>query len=317
MRKILALFIGILTIFAVSGCTVDTPEAQGGPPSDNRDVAIMTQVYGVPIVKDLVDKMAGEMEAKGWDPAVSDTNNDFNKLNSLIQDAVTRQVGSIVLVAADPEQIAPGLEAANRSGVPVFFIFGGSEPHENVDLMIANDDTSGGSDSAQVLIDSYSGSGKVLMISDDRVPANRARTVAAQAAFEKAGIPVTDVKQIKQPSAAQEEGMNLTTDYIQANRGDLAAVWSVIDEASIGAAQAVEREKITGVPTIGIGGSEQARAEIAKGGPFVASIITDQKVIVSSLVDAMDANFNGTPPAEPLLLITGEVVDKSNVDDFS
>jgi ribose transport system substrate-binding protein len=317
MRKLFAMFTSLLAIFALAACTTEVPSATGAAPNKSRDVAIMTQVYAVPIVKDLVDKMSGSMTERGWKPSVSDTSNDFNKLNSLIQDAAARRVGAIVLVAADPEQIAPGLESAKTAGVPVFFVFGGTEPRDDVMLMIASDDAGSGRNSAQALIDSYRGSGTVLMIGADAVPSNRVRTEAAQAAFKAAGIPTTDVKQITQPSSSQEDGMNLTHDYIQANPGELAGVWSVIDEASVGAAQALERAGTDGVPVVGVGGSEQARAEIAKGGPFTASVITDHRVIVSTLVNAMAANFDGTPPAEPLVLISGEVVDASNVADFS
>ena len=60
------------------------------------------------------------MEAEGAEVFVIDTANDFAELASRIEDVVSSGTDGIVLVSADPNQVANQLQDAFDADIPVF-----------------------------------------------------------------------------------------------------------------------------------------------------------------------------------------------------
>lgn len=70
------------------------------------------------------NQMAGyikeDLEAEGAEVFVIDTANDFAELASRIEDVVSSGTDGIVLVSADPNQVANQLQDAFDADIPVF-----------------------------------------------------------------------------------------------------------------------------------------------------------------------------------------------------
>ena len=86
-----------------------------------KQVALMTPYLGSVTTNQMVEYLKDDLEAKGAVVTVINTNNDFSLLASRIEDvAISGQTDAIVLVSADPSQVANQLQDAFDAGIPVF-----------------------------------------------------------------------------------------------------------------------------------------------------------------------------------------------------
>ncbi|MFO7631162.1 MAG: substrate-binding domain-containing protein, partial [Caldilinea sp.] len=128
----------------------------------------------------------------------------------------------------------------------------------------------------------------------------------------RSSLIVLDKKHIEVPGPV-DFSRNATQDLLTAypNDGDIAGIWAGWDEPALGATQAIEVAGRSGITVVGIDGTDFARAEIVKGGPFAASIAQDFDGMAQQLVDIVAAYLNGEQPASesvqiPGVLVTGE-----------
>ena len=64
--------------------------------------------------------MKAGMEEQGITVTVVDTKGDFAQLASRIEDTISSKADAMVLVSADPTQVATQLQSAFDAGIPVF-----------------------------------------------------------------------------------------------------------------------------------------------------------------------------------------------------
>ena len=68
----------------------------------------------------MVEYIQSNLEGAGAEVSVINTNNDFAELASRIEDVVSAGTDGIVLVSADPNQVANQLQEAFDANIPVF-----------------------------------------------------------------------------------------------------------------------------------------------------------------------------------------------------
>lgn len=312
-RWFTAALTGAIAVSMLAACSA-TASGGDSTTSKSREVAIVTPYYVVPQVKSIVDLLQAKAKAAGWDVSVQDAGADFNKLNGDMQDAASRKVDAIVVVTGDPAQISVGLQAAKADDVPVFMMLSANELVPGLTSLVNADAAAGGTATAKRLLKDYK-SGTILMIGNDQEAAIRARTAAAEKVFKAAGVPTTDVIQVLDPSTATQQGLDQTTNYINANPGKLGGVWSADDGMALGAAQAVERAGVK-VPVTGITGGPEAIAAVAKGGAYTATYYYDSAEIVAKTVEQLQQMFAGTGGVGKKIFVSGQLVDASNVAKF-
>lgn len=310
IRSLLALVI-ILSLTACTAVTPATLTSDAAPADASVTVAVVTPYMANATTKYAIEQFEKYGKEQGWNVTVTDTNADFNQLVSRIEDAVTQQVDAIVLGMGDPAQMTKGLEAAQTAGIPVFGLDAGNGP--GVVLNITSDNGQLGKETAHFLAEAIGGKGNVIMFTHDPHPGVRARAEAAAAEFANyPEITVIEKKHIEVPGPV-DFARNATQDLLTAypNDGDIAGIWAGWDEPALGATQAIEAAGRTGIAVVGIDGTDFARAEIAKGGPFVASIAQDFDGMAQQLAAIIAASLNGEQPASetvqiPGVLVTGE-----------
>ncbi|GGG60003.1 LacI family transcriptional regulator [Kocuria dechangensis] len=320
MKRLIAA-LGLLAALLLTGCSGSNAESatSGGGTPEQPEVAVITGSYGTPAAKYAIDAFEELGTGKGWKVTVSDTDFDFNQVNSLMQDAALRKVDAIVLGFPTPEQITVGLKAANDAEVPVYVIDGGTAPMEGVTLNVTSDSGQLAEISAQALLDAMGGPGKVLVIGHDPHPGIRLRTAEAIEYLEAAGAQIVDVKQVREPASSQGEALNFTNDFLQAHQDqdDLDGVWAGWDAAAMGVVQSLNSAGRTEVPVTGIDATDQAVAEIKKDGPFTATVFQDWDAIVGRLAEVMEADFAGTDPGTNFEEKPGVLVTEDNAETFN
>ncbi len=315
-RPVVRILLALLVILALSACTAVQPAPAGGAeapaPAAGKTitVAIVTPYMANATTKFAIEKLEEYGKAQGWNVTVTDTNADFNQLVSRIQDAVTQQVDAIVLGMGDPAQMTAGLESAQAAGIPVFGLDAGNGP--GVVLNITSDNGQLGKETAHYLAEAIGGKGNVIMFTHDPHPGVRARAEAAAAEFANyPEIKILEKKHIEVPGP-QDFARNLTQDLLTAypNDGDIAGIWAGWDEPALGATQAIDAAGRTGIAVVGIDGTDFAKAEIAKDGPFKASIAQDFDGMAKQLTEIIAAYLNGEKPASESVQIPGVLVTK-------
>lgn len=313
-HSIVRLLFALVLMLSPAACTAVAPAPSSGEPSAPADatvtVAVVTPYMANATTKYAIEQFEKYAKEKGWNVTVTDTNADFNLLVSRIEDAVTQRVDAIVLGMGDPAQMSKGLEAAQAAGIPVFGLDAGNGP--GVVLNITSDNGQLGKETAHFLAEAIGGKGNVIMFTHDPHPGVRARAEAAAAEFANyPEITIIEKKHIEVPGPV-DFARNLTQDLLTAypNDGDIAGIWAGWDEPALGATQAIEAAGRSGILVVGIDGTDFARAEIAKGGPFIASIAQDFDGMARQLVEIIDAYFNGQPPASDTVQIPGVLITR-------
>lgn len=316
------LFIGTATALtaalAITGCGDGAAEPAAAQDDGAPEVAVFTASYATPAVKLGVDMFEEQATEKGWEVSVSDSANDYNKLNAQVQDAISRDVDAIVMGYTSQEKSSLGINAANEADIPVFAIDAGVEPWDQYALNVTSDNTQLATDSAQSIIDAHPDGGQVLIVGWDSHPGIRQRTLVAEELFAQNGFEVAGNHQIQSPAAAQEEGRTYVQDYLQAHQGEEEpeAVWAGFDAAGFGAAQAVESAGAEDVVVASMNGDDFAIEEIDKGGPFIATVLQDWPTIIGEVVSAMDAYFaDGALPETNHVEVQGTLITPENASD--
>lgn len=309
----------ITATIALTGCGGGSAEPAAAEGQDTPQVAVFTASYATPAVKLGVDMFEDEATEKGWEVSVSDSANDYNKLNAQIQDAISRDVDAIVMGYTSQEKTSLGIGAANEADIPVFAIDAGVEPWDQYALNVTSDNAQLATDSAQAIIDANPDGGQVLIVGWDSHPGIRERTLVAEELFAQNDLDVVGNHQIQSPVAAQEEGRNYVQDYLQAHPGEEApeGVWAGFDAAGFGATQAIESAGAEGVVVASMNGDDFAIEEIKKGGPFIATVLQDWPTIIGEVVTSMETYFaDGTLPETNHVEVPGTLITSENASDY-
>jgi ribose transport system substrate-binding protein len=244
---------------------------------------------------------------EGWQVTVSDTAGDFGLLVSRIEDAVTQKYDAIVLGMGDPAQMTQGLKSAQAAGIPVFGLDAGTG--EGVLLNVTSDNTALGMRSAEILAKAIGGKGKVVMFTHEPHPGVRARAAGAAAEFAKyPGITVIQKIHIGVPGPV-DNARKITEDLLTASpaKGSIDGIWAGWDEPAYGAVQAINRAGRGEIKVVGIDGTDFAKAEIAKKGPFISTIQQDFDGMAKLLTGLVKDTLAGKKPGQDLYKIPGKV----------
>lgn len=274
-------------------------------------IAVITPDYATqPAAKEAVDRFQSAAESQGYRVTVVDTNSDNAAINGEITTAVAQDVDAIVTAFGTPQEFGEGLAAAGAAGVPVFGLDTGGVVAPTL-VNVTTDNGFLGSATAQALIDAVDGPGKVIMIHFDPFEPVRLRAEAAKGLFEANGWQIIEYVQ-GDPADSTGFAKATTLDLLAKHPvGDVNAVWAGWDASALGAYQATQEAGRTEVLVTGVDGQDFARAEVAKGGNWIATARQDWPTIATTLVGIINDHFAGTDPTEqvvyvPAVLITAE-----------
>ena len=301
MKKRIVLGLIVLLLFGTSMAFA----AGSAEQADTTRVAVVTPYMANATTAYVIEQFKADAEALGWKVSVSDTAGDFGLLVSRIEDAVSQGVDAIVLGMGDPVQMAKGLNAAKEAGIPVFGLDAGLV--DGVVLNITSDNADLGRQTAKVLAEAINGKGNVVMYTHDPHPGVRARAVGAQEVFDSYdGIEVVQKVHIEVPGPV-DNARKVTEDLITANVG-MDGIWAGWDEPAYGTTQALVAAGISSVKVVGIDGTDFAKSEIAKKGPFLATIQQDFDAMAADLVAVIADYLEGKMPATNLIQIPGKII---------
>lgn len=283
-----------------------------------KQVALMTPYLGSVTTNQMVEYLKADLEAKGAAVTVINTNNDFSLLASRIEDvAVSGQTDAIVLVSADPSQVANQLQDAFDAGIPVFGCDSGFI--EGMAVNATSDNYQMGELIVHYLFDELmEGKGTVIALTHRPHPGVVKRCIA----FDEIIKDYPDIQLITEQHVPAEQPINDAQSIVEnlllanAEEGSITAVWAAWDEPAIGATQALKEAGRDEVIVTGVDGNQQAVALVAEEGSLKATVAQNFEGMAAIVVEEMEKLFDGQEiefgeKYAPATLITAE-----NVKDF-
>lgn len=195
----------------------------------------------------------------GVELIVVESDGDANKQISDVEDLLARGVDALVLHANSPEAMAPVVERAYASGIPVV-LWGASVDTDKVTSRIVADDKFFGEEGAKKLVADMGGSGNVVMLRG--IAGNSVETArydGAKAVFDEAGVTVL-AEQFG--DWALDKGKSITENFIVAYP-NIDGIWSSGGAMTLGAVQAYQEAGIPLVPMSGEGLNGFLKAAVA------------------------------------------------------
>ncbi len=280
-------------------------------------VTVITPYLAQPGTQFYVEAFQAEAKTNGWEVNVVDTKGDVAGVIAALETAATQKVDAVV-INVDPAQVAAGLESAKAAGVPVFGMDAGANP-----LLVTNVTSNGyamAADTATYVANRIGGKGKVVMFVFDAFPPVQQRGIIADAIFKNnADITVLDrvTPDVADGGIADSRAKMEAILSANPDKGSIAAVWAAWDQPALGALQAIEAagRGSEGIVITGIDANPDARAAIAKGGNFEASMAQDFKGIGAATAGAVKRHMAGEAIKQSVIYVPTKLITAANVGE--
>ena len=280
-------------------------------------IAVITPYLSQPGTQFYVEAFQAKAKEFGWEVNVVDTKGDVAGAIARIEDAANQKVDAIV-INVDPSQVTAGLEAARAAGVPVFGMDAGASP-----LLVTNVTSNGyamAADTAAYVVNRINGKGKVVMFIFEAFPPVQQRGIIAETIFKNnPDIAVLDrvTPDVKDGGIADSRAKMEAILAANPDKGSISAVWAAWDQPALGALQAIEAAGRggEGIVITGIDANPEARAAIAKGGNFEASMAQDFKGIGSTVAEAVKRSLGGEAIKQGVLYVPTKLITTANVKE--
>lgn len=296
MKKFLTVVLALTLVLSLVACgSTSTPApAASAPVETARKVSLLTPYLSSVTTNQMVEAMKAGMETKGMEVTVVDTKGDFAQLASRIEDVVSSKADAIVLVSADPSQVATQLQTAFDANIPVFGCDSGF-----VDGMMVNatsDNHAMGEQIVRYLFDDLMGKkGTVIALTHRPHPG----VVKRCEAFDEIIKEYPDIKLVTEQhvevpgpiESARKTMENLVLS--NASKNSITAVWCAWDEPAIGATQALQAAGRDEVIVTGVDGNSQAIELINQGTNLKATVSQNFEGMAEIVVNEMAKMFAG------------------------
>ncbi len=309
MKKFAALVLALLLALSCVSALADMA---------GKQVALMTPYLGSVTTNQMVEYMKADLESRGAVVTVINTNNDFAELASQVENvAQSGQTDAIVLVSADPSQIANQLQDAFDAGVPVFGCDSGFI--EGMQVNATSDNYQMGTLIVKFLFeDLMGGKGTVIALTHRPHPG----VVKRCEAFDDLIKEYPDITLITEQHVPAEQPINDAQTIVEnlllanAEKDSVTAIWAAWDEPAIGATQALKEAGRDEVIVTGVDGNQQAVALVAEGGNLKATVAQNFEGMGRIVVDEMEKLFNGEEIEKGEKYAPATLITLENVADF-
>jgi ribose transport system substrate-binding protein len=314
--KVLALAAVLATV--VAGCGEDDGggDGGGGGGGDKR-IAVVFPTLDAPFTQFVAAGAQDEAPKVGGVTVDVSTSNELTNTEEQIQkieDALTRSPQGIAVFPSVAEPLVPVLERASSQGVKVLVIDQDIPSLSDKVAFVGTNNVKGGQLAGEYMAEQLPEGGKVGIVAQQKgITSTDQRVEGFKKAIEGSGIEV--VGELVS-DCDRAKGQTVMQDLLAANP-DLAGVFSVCDDAAIGAATAIGNAKKAGdIVHIGFDGSPEAVAIVAKGdGTLDADVAQNPYKMGQESVKALAKAIDGD--SVPKVIDTGtEVVTKDNASKF-
>lgn len=308
---------------ATAGTGVSAAESAGDSQTETTDgqglagkkISVMTPYLTSVTTNQMAGYIEEKLTAAGAEVFVIDTANDFAELASRIEDVVASGTDGIVLVSADPNQVANQLQDAFDEGIPVFGCDSGFI--EGMQLNATSDNYQMGEQIVRYLFEDLMGKkGTVIALTHRPHPG----VVKRCEAFDELLKEYPDITLITEQHVPAEQPINdaqeIMANLLTANsqKDSITAVFAAWDEPAIGAARALAEAGRSEVLVTGVDGNEQAVQMIREGSNLKATVRQNFEGMAELVCGGLEKYFNGEPLEPGEVYAPAELVTAGDVE---
>ncbi len=268
---------------------------------------------GFPFFVHMLNQIKVEAEAQGVALIESDGQNSAPKQTADIEAAVVQGVDAIVISPLDVNALAPAVEAAIQSGVPVVTIDRRVDGVEGIIAHVGADNVKGGEAEAQAVVDAFPDGAVIFHL--------QGQPGAGPAIDRNQGVhnvldPMADKYRIvfeQTANFARAEALAVTEAGLAANDKPDAIICAN-DDMALGAAEACAARGFTDVKIYGFDALPEALAAVRDG--LLAGTVEQFPGEQSRTAVRIAVAYakDGTAPESDLVLLTPVVIGPDNLD---
>jgi ribose transport system substrate-binding protein len=296
----------ILASFLVSACATTQTAVPTGVATE-KTLGLVLSTLNNPFFVTLRDGAQKAADAAGAKLIVVDAQDDSAKMTAGIEDLINKKVSAILVNPTDSDAVVPAIQKANEAGIPVFTVDRGANGGMVV-AHIASDNVAGGKMAAEFLCKAINGQGNVVELQG--IAGTSAARDRGQGFNDFMAANCKDAKIVAQQTANfnRDEGLTVFENILQAQPG-IAGVFAHNDEMVLGAIQAAEAAKRTGIVFVGFDAIDDA-VQAVKDGKLAATVAQQPAEIGRLAVETALKSLNGEKVEAsipvPLTLVTQE-----------
>ena len=279
----LTLPLSVLLLLCLGSCQTK----KAGSPGKTIGVSLLTRAHI--FYRDLEQGLRDEASKKGFTLIITTAEFDLSKQTAQIEDFIARKVDAIVVCPVDSRGIGAGIRKANEAGIPVFTADIAAQ-EGTVVAHIASDNVAGGRLAGEYLAKALGDKGSVAVINQPAITSVLDRVQGFREAMAKhPGIKlVADVN----GEGVRDKAMQAAADVLQAHP-DLKGIFGINDDSALGALDAVQQFKRSGVVIIGYDATPPAVDAIRRGSALKADVIQHPHLIGVTTVQKTAEFFAG------------------------
>jgi ribose transport system substrate-binding protein len=231
---------------------------------------------------------------------------------NLVNDMVVRKVDGILIAATDAKALAPAVEKAIESGVPVITLDSGVDSDAPY-AYIATDNVGAAKIAAETLAKLIDGKGKV---GDIGITAGSQTGREREDGFLEGmkAFPDIEVLPVQYSGCDPAKSLNVATDMFTGNQ-DIAGYFGACDGGGTGAGQLVKQKGLKGQVHVVSFDTSPEELQLFKDGYIDALIVQDPFQMGYRGVHAMDKVLKGEKVEPRVVEIPAQVVTMENFDD--
>jgi ribose transport system substrate-binding protein len=218
------------------------------------------------------------------------TANEPGKQTSDIEDLMTQNINGLVLLATEPNAVAPVAQKVKDRGIFLVSVDRGSDTLTPVvDVFLEGDNKAFGKKSAEYIVERLNGKGKIVILRGIPSSVDTDRYEAAMAVFNaNKGIEVLSA----QPGMwNQQKALEVMQSYL-ASYPRIDAVWASDDDMALGAEKAIkEAGRMSQMWILGGAGMKDIVKRVMEKDPIYPADITYPPAMIAAGIDVAVAQL--------------------------
>lgn len=244
---------------------------------------------------------------------------DVNKQANDIEDLIAQGADAIVLLPLEGDPLTPAAQSVLDAGIPLVN-FDREVADEAYTALVKGDNRGIGVNGGEWIAEQLGGEGNVFMLSGPPVSVTTQRDNGFRDAIADTDIEVVG---LQDGGYQRERGYTVMQNALVANP-QIDAIFSIDDEMSLGALQAIKEAGRTDIKYLTGAGGEKNFFEAIMDEDMrtydghtieMATFLYQPSMIQDAIQVAVDI-VNGDPPAEKVTVLPAARVDESNVEEY-
>lgn len=237
---------------------------------------------------------------------------DVNKQSNDIDDLIAQNVAAIVMLPVDGTPLTPAAKRVLEAGIPLV-VFDREIASDDYTVTLKGDNTGIGVNGAKFLMDKLGGKGKVFMLSGIPCSVTTLRDEGFKSTIDGSDIEVVG---LQDGGFQREKGYQVMQNALTAHP-EIDAVFAIDDEMALGALKAVKEAGRTDIKYItAAGGAKDFYKAIQEEQEIELATFLYSPLMVKDAVKVAVDIMNGEQPADKMIVIPADRVDRANVADY-